>query len=191
MGLDMYLEKVNRNAADCINLDLDELKISSPTRYAELKPYISIEGEGNYQYESLAKCIGSWRKANQIHNWMVSNVQGGNDDCQYYEVSEAQLRVLLILCMEIQSRCQLVKGRVKNGYTYSADGERLYSYQDGYVMTNAHVAARLLPSCDGFFFGSTEYDEFYMEDIESTIEIIHEALKTDFEKEAIYYCSSW
>ena len=28
-----------------------------------------------------------WRKANQIHNWMVNNVQDGNDDCGLYEVS--------------------------------------------------------------------------------------------------------
>ena len=35
--------------------------------------------------------VGYWRKANQIHNWFVQNVQGGEDDCGIYEVSQAKL----------------------------------------------------------------------------------------------------
>ena len=44
----------------------------------------------------------------------------------------------------------------------------------------------------GFFFGGTEYDEYYFEDIKDTIEIIKNVLETtDFDKEMIYYVSSW
>lgn len=50
----------------------------------------------------------------------------------------------------------------------------------------------LLPSQGGFFFGSTDYDEWYFEDVRNTIEQLEKILKeTDFEKETIYYLSSW
>ena len=50
----------------------------------------------------------------------------------------------------------------------------------------------LLPTQSGFFFGSTEYDEWYYEDIDSTIEILEKVLaETDFDNEVITYQSSW
>ena len=39
--------------------------------------------------------VGYWRKANQIHNWFVTNVQHGEDDCKEYRVGLEQLRILL------------------------------------------------------------------------------------------------
>ena len=36
-----------------------------------------------------------WRKANQIHEWFVKNVQNNNDDCGLYEVSIDQIKKLL------------------------------------------------------------------------------------------------
>lgn len=49
-----------------------------------------------------------------------------------------------------------------------------------------------LPPTDGFFFGSTEVDEYYFEDLEQTVEIIDKALANpDFEKADFYYHSSW
>lgn len=51
-------------------------------------------------------------------------------------------------------------------------------------------AEELLPSQSGFFFGGTEYDEWYYEDINNTIKILEEVLADeggdDFE-----YSSSW
>ena len=39
--------------------------------------------------------VGYWRKANQIHNWFVENIQNGIDDCDYHrEVREEDLREL-------------------------------------------------------------------------------------------------
>lgn len=44
--------------------------------------------------------VGYWRKANAIHGWFVRNVQGGNDNCDEYEVSAEQLRQLRKDCQE-------------------------------------------------------------------------------------------
>ena len=56
------------------------------------------------------------------------------------------------------------------------------------VLDDNKLASQLLPAQSGFFFGGTEYDDYYFEDIKRTIEIIDECLKDggDF-----YYRSSW
>ncbi|WP_133174924.1 hypothetical protein [Heyndrickxia sporothermodurans] len=60
------------------------------------------------------------------------------------------------------------------------------------VLNNIDHAETLLPTRSGFFFGSTDYDEYYKQDVQDTVKILEEVLeKTDFDKEAIYYSSSW
>mgnify|MGYP003341725816 CR=1 FL=1 len=58
------------------------------------------------------------------------------------------------------------------------------------VLTNRRDAPKLLPTASGFFFGSTDYDQYYFEDLESTLEIIDRclALPTSWDFE---YRSSW
>jgi hypothetical protein len=58
------------------------------------------------------------------------------------------------------------------------------------VLDNNELAEKLLPTASGFFFGATEYDQWYFNDIEETIKIIDNALlmpdQWDFN-----YRSSW
>jgi hypothetical protein len=58
------------------------------------------------------------------------------------------------------------------------------------VADNPELGEKLLPTQSGFFFGGTDYDEYYMEDINDTIEKLEIALQLDdgwyFE-----YRSSW
>lgn len=58
------------------------------------------------------------------------------------------------------------------------------------VLADNSLARELLPTQAGFFFGSTEYDEWYFNDIRGTVEIIDKALTLpdawDFQ-----YQSSW
>ena len=42
--------------------------------------------------------VAYWRKANQIHNWFVTNVQRDEDDCGEYYVSREKLSQLLRDC---------------------------------------------------------------------------------------------
>lgn len=61
------------------------------------------------------------------------------------------------------------------------------------VKENQSVAAEVLPTKAGFFFGGTDYDEYYMDDIDTTIEIIEAILaedNTDYDI-SFYYSSSW
>ena len=51
---------------------------------------------------------------------------------------------------------------------------------------------KILPTQSGFFFGSTEYDEWYYENIKDTIGILEKVLtETDFDNYQITYHSSW
>lgn len=44
------------------------------------------------------------------------------------------------------------------------------------VLKDPERAEELLPCASGFFFGSTEYDEYYMESLKETLDIISSAL---------------
>ena len=57
------------------------------------------------------------------------------------------------------------------------------------VEANHSLAEVLLPSASGFFFGGTDYDEWYYNDIENTIKILESALAD--EQSDYYYSSSW
>lgn len=52
-------------------------------------------------------------------------------------------------------------------------------------------ADNLLPTQSGFFFGSTEYDEWYFGDIEETVKQLESALKNTPENWWFEYQSSW
>jgi hypothetical protein len=57
------------------------------------------------------------------------------------------------------------------------------------VKDDNSLAEILLPAASGFFFGSTEYDEWYFKDIDETITILEEALEDT--NADYYYSSSW
>jgi hypothetical protein len=101
-----------------------------------------------------------WRKANQIHDWFVQNVQGGVDECDEYPVTPGELMSLVETCQK--------------------------------VLANRDLAEELLPTTSGFFFGSTDYDEYYFEDLENTIEQITTALDNHTDSGTqFYYQASW
>lgn len=58
------------------------------------------------------------------------------------------------------------------------------------VLKDHSKAEELLPTESGFFFGSTEYDEYYYWDIESTLRMLKPLLKKT-DQLSFYYHSSW
>jgi len=74
---------------------------------------------------------------------------------------------------------------------YWVDGEKLKELLDLCKKVDADhsLAEDLLPSTSGFFFGGTDYDEWYFEDIKNTIKILESALESD--GDGFYYNSSW
>ena len=117
--------------------------------------------------------VAYWRKSNQIHQWFVQNVQGGEDECRPHHVSRDQLVELRELCVKLLT---------------------VHDKDPGRAGKQAHEE---LPSQSGFFFGSTEYDEWYWGDLKHTVEMLDRVLEHSTELEDSYgmpsfvYQSSW
>lgn len=59
------------------------------------------------------------------------------------------------------------------------------------VLDNPDLAIEKLPPCEGFFFGSTDVDEYYLTTLKNTIEIIDRVLSEDNTRAWFEYHSSW
>lgn len=60
------------------------------------------------------------------------------------------------------------------------------------VIANPELAPELLPTANGFFFGGTEYDDWYFTNLQKTIDQLEAVLENFPPKDwDIKYCSSW
>lgn len=154
MGLDMYLN-ASRYTSDT--------EWSSDEERQVFRDIVRAANADAFTFKELPTAVveikvGYWRKANQIHQWFVDNIQEGVDNCAEYYVSREQLKELRNLCIQVK-------------------GDR-------------EVAEEMLPPASGFFFGSTEIDEWYWDDIDQTIEIIDACLQMP-DNWNFKYQSSW
>lgn len=188
MGLDMFLirkkyvgaEYEHRNVKGTIYITIGDKQL--PVDFDRV----------SYIEES----VGYWRKANAIHNWFVENVQDGVDDCKSYYVSTEQLEELLKLCKKVKKTAIMKHGQIQNGSRLE-NGEWKPIMEEGDYIENAEEIEELLPTTDGCFFGSTNYDEWYMQDIDYTIDLLKKLLKEEKELNELgfysdfEYSSSW
>lgn len=59
------------------------------------------------------------------------------------------------------------------------------------AVDNKDSAEKILPTQSGFFFGGTDYDEFYWSDLNATIISLTRALTNTPDDYEFYYTSSW
>ena len=144
--------------------------------------------EGNERKE-----IAYWRKANQIHAWFEREltVNGIMEDCQEYPVDKETLVTLRDLCKTVLDKCEVVDGKVKTGEKY-ANGKWIPEYKPGKTIKNKEEVKKILPTQEGFFFGSTAYDQYYIDDLKNTIKQIDKILdEIDFDKDEVTYLAWW
>lgn len=134
----------------------------------ELKTKVSSLSEGiasEWETKEIVYEVGYWRKANQIHNWFVQNVQNGEDDCREHYVSYEDIIKLYVTVCE--------------------------------VLEDHSKAEDLLPTESGFFFGSTDFNEYYFEDLVHTKKILEPLVEKingegrELAPYDFYYRSSW
>lgn len=187
MGLDMYL-KARKSLYTFSNSEKDKQEKSLNEQIRDMFP--EMFETGNLDNVEVGFECGYWRKANHIHKWFVDNCQEGVDDCREAYVSRDKLIKLRDICRAVIKHSILKKTKIKNGYTLNEYGEKGWNYVDGEIITNPEYAKNHLPTQEGFFFGSEEYDSGYINDIEHTIDIINKCLELP-EDWYFYYHSSW
>lgn len=118
----------------------------------------------------VTELIMYWRKANHIHKWFVDNVQKGVDDCDKYYVTREQLMKLAEDCEFVVMNRKKLKG----------------------------LEGSVLPTTSGFFFGGTNYDNYYFNACEETAKVIRELLDETapdgvdgYRAGDFFYSSSW
>lgn len=129
--------------------------------FRQIVSSVGMEDLKDESHATVSVNVAYWRKANAIHDWFVRNVQGGEDDCKAYPVDREQLRELQIIC------------------------ERVYKSGD------PELAAEVLPTASGFFFGDTEYDEYYFAEAERTAKRLGLLLDKTGNDVDFYYQASW
>jgi len=159
MGLDMYLERDHY-----IGGHYDHRNVSG---MVEIKMNDEILNLDPKKISSIEEHVGYWRKANQIHNFFVERAQDGRDECHRSYVPNDLLIELRDICKEILSAKQ----------EYGAENTIVKS-----------LIQEKLPPVSGFFFGSTEVDEYYFQDLEDTIDILKDVKPDEGD---YYYQSSW
>ena len=164
MGLDMYLTKKT-----FIGANYEHRGVSGKIDLTIKDSPVNI----NFNRVSyISENVGYWRKANQIHNWFVYNVQNGEDDCREYMVSRQDFENLL-------------------------ETINLVLNAKGTPEESSLIKEHLSPT-EGFFFGSTQIDEWYWEDLETTKQIVSDVL-AEMDEDGknpdswvdYYYTSSW
>ena len=106
-----------------------------------------------------------WRKANSIHNWILKETGTPSD----FNVNDNDIELTKDMLIKFVEQAETV----------------LRDRSD-------KTSERLIPSCSGFFFGNTAYDEWYYKDIESTAEKLKQLISTfDFESYELVYSCWW
>lgn len=119
MGLDMYLY------AERYLSEYD-------TEDAEIRKQIQRLMPEMKHPRTVCAQVGYWRKANQIHNWFVQNVQGGEDNCGRYYVGEDQLRELLGIVEQVLADRSQADELLPNtaGFFFGSQDYDDYYFQD-------------------------------------------------------------
>ena len=188
MGLDMYLK------AKVYVSGYEHSAEEDQKRYRRAVGLVGLEAVADPGAPSaeVSVTVAYWRKANAIHGWFVRNVQDGEDDCGDYYVTREQLHELRYLCRKVLEVANVAEGQpVHSGTTYRAGGVVEEHFQEGRAILNSAEVAELLPTAAGFFFGTTGYDEWYLRDIERTVEVLDRVLENDPDTCSFYYRASW
>lgn len=142
-------------------------------------------------YWNFDKEEAYWRKANMVHKFFCDNGKEIQEQ-SIYKISKENLEELLNRCNRILDIVETKEGQVTNGYTLDKEGNWVPILEPGIVITNIDTISKILPTEDGFFFGSTEYNNFYLDDIKETKDKISKILDDfDFNNYNCYYLASW
>jgi hypothetical protein len=160
MGLDMYLrasEYVSRNDwSRDENGDILDTPNKSFNAIVEAFEMEDVIDKTGFAGISVDFPMGYWRKANQIHNWFVQNVQDGEDNCGSYYVTRDQLEELKELCINVLANKELAEDLLPTGAGFFFGSTTYDEYYYGDLNDTIGIITRCLESkFDGFEYQSS------------------------------------
>lgn len=149
-------------------------------QYLRAKKYTSPvwEGERAEQYRSLLELTGASAIADENFGSATVGVT-----VLYWRKANAIHKWFVDNCQQGVDDCREV-------YVGRDDLNRLVETCNT-VIESPKLATELLPTGEGFFFGSTEYDKWYFDDLERTVERLSFLLSAVGDEWDFYYDSSW
>jgi hypothetical protein len=172
MGLDMYLNK-HTYVKNWSHYSPDEINKITVKKGGKLRKDIKPE-----RISYIVEEVAYWRKFNALHGWFVNFCGDGHDDCKPIYIGTEQFEVLLILLKTVKEKLdnsKLITKMTNNGQVEVYECEK--EIED------------LFPPEHGFFFGSDLIDEYYKDNVDSTIEMLEEIVKDT--SGDYYYQASW
>lgn len=138
--------------------------------------------DGNDKVKSVAKMLNAEDFIKE------DGIQFANVKLQvaYWRKSNAVHQYFVDTCAEGKDECQEIYVGLENLEDLKNRCEK--------ILENHDLASELLPTQSGFFFGSTEYDEYYFKDLKDTIKQITPVIERLKDKNCmwdVYYQASW
>ena len=106
-----------------------------------------------------------WRKFNALHGFIVDTFANGVDECQTIEIGKAGVAKIV---SALRETARMLKAK------HGLDPTKLPVKPVG-----------------GFFFGSTEIDDYYKRNIEEALEMFDNLLASLSDEETVFYEASW
>lgn len=114
MGLDMYLNRTTYVGGEWEHRGMGgKIEITK-----DGKPYLVMEGS---RIHEVVERVITWRKANQIHNWFVHEIQEDNDDCRIYYVSIEDLKRLHDVIVDVLDTRDPEELPPREGFFFGSD----------------------------------------------------------------------
>lgn len=123
---------------------------------------IGKDEEGKNIYEDMGKDIAYFRKVNFLMSYF-NYLEGEDDNCYYKEIERSEIEDLVEDCdYTLQHKAEILEGK----------------------MTDIP-----LEPTGGFFFGSTDIDEYFFDEVKDVMDTFKEVLDNLSEDEQVFmYC---
>lgn len=151
-------------------------------QYLYAKQYLSpskwMGEESNEKYQNVISAVGA---QTMVHTELPSAIVG---------VKVGYWRKVNSVHQWFVNNCQDGNDDCREAYVSRENLQELLDTCKKVLADNS-LAELLLPTQEGFFFGSTEYDEYYFGDIAETVEMLEGILSDIPEGWDFAYQSSW
>lgn len=161
--------KASKEVADAVTALMEKHLSKEDSLGETIKSHCFTVDDTAYLRISVVKTVADWRKHNFLVPWAESLSDRGVENCVPIVLELGDLKNLYASCKKI--------------LTAHDNGENW-----------EQVAEEELPTQSGFFFGSTDYDSYYLKDIAhvyNDLQVVFDSMKEMYIEEPIFKLMFW